>query len=183
MMVDAMWAKEHALVRPGLVARLIPHGSLWPSRLPAIFLIVLILTGCGAINPGKFKGIERTDSDENYYLLKNLWLTAGSAAHPRQDFDHTVQESVNLVFVPANEKNHYVSRTKWIDPSGQEYRVIRQTHEKTTDEREGDARPKGGTTRLHSVSTKELYAHKPGLWKVELYLDDVLARRLTFSVF
>jgi len=183
MMGEAMRTKEHALLRPRAVARLILQRHLCLIPLSVVLLLVLILTGCGVINPGKFKGIEKTASDENYYLLKNIWLTAGSAAHPRKDYDHVVQESVNLVFVPANEKNRYVSKTRWIDPSGQEYRVIRQTHEKVKEEKEGEKRPRGGTPRMHSMSTKELFEHKPGLWKVELYLEDVLARRLSFSVY
>ena len=40
--------------------------------------------GCGVINVGKWKGIETTSSDENTYLLKDAFLTAGSAALPEE---------------------------------------------------------------------------------------------------
>jgi hypothetical protein len=147
-----------------------------------IAALCLTFTACSAINPGKWKGIEKTSADEHYYLLKNLWLTAGSAALPREHFDHTMQETVNLIFVPANEKNYYVSKTVWTDPNGVEFRTIRQTHDKKSEEDKGEDSKKGGKQRVHSMPLQELYKHKPGMWKVELYLDDQLARRLKFSV-
>ena len=36
-----------------------------------------------------------------------------------------------------------------------------------------------GSTRM---PVKRLYDHKKGRWKVELYIDDDLARRMTFTV-
>ena len=41
---------------------------------------------------------------------------------------------------------------------------------------------RSSTPRIHTVPTKELYDHKPGMWKVSLYLDKQLVRRLTFLV-
>jgi hypothetical protein len=143
---------------------------------------VLILSGCGAINLGKYKGIERTDSDENYYLVKNIYLSAGSSAIPKTYFDHTVHGSVNVVFTANNEPNHYVSKTIWYDPTGAEFRTIRQTHDKKVEGDKGEWEPKGGATRIHSIPLKDLAQRQTGLWKVELYMDDKLARRLTFTV-
>jgi len=145
-------------------------------------LVAVILAGCGVINPGKWKGIETTGKDESYYLVKNIFLSAGSAAHPRDSFDHAVHDSVLLFFVPSNEKNHYVARTVWRDPSGQEFRTIRKTYDSKVEGDKAIARPKGGSTRVHAMPVKELWEHKPGLWKVELFIDDVLARRLPFRV-
>jgi hypothetical protein len=159
------------------------HGSrrVMIRNLIAI-LIVLGAAGCGAINPGKFLGIQHTDSDEQYYLIKRVCLTAGSTAHPRTFFDHTMQDAVHLVFVPATEPNHYVTKTIWYDPDGHEFRTIRQTHDKQAETARGFERPKGGTTQIHMMPLAELYKHKPGLWKVELYIDNKLARRLSFTV-
>jgi len=148
----------------------------------AFLLTALTISACGVINLGKWKGIEKTAADENYYLVKKIFLTAGSASQPRYLFDHAMQESVNLVFQPASEKNVYTAHTIWFDPAGQEYRTIRQTYEKRLEEREGAERPKEGATRVHSMATNELFQHKPGLWKVELYLDDKLVRRFNFEV-
>jgi hypothetical protein len=126
--------------------------------------------------------LERTDSDENFYLVKDATLTAGSAAHPRREFDHNLQEAVVLLFTPTHDKNQYVSKTIWYDPAGVEYRTNRQTHSKRQDEEQGLPSKKGGVTRLHVMPLKELWEHKAGVWKVELYIDDVLARRISFSV-
>ncbi|MEW6349223.1 MAG: hypothetical protein AB1646_09185 [Thermodesulfobacteriota bacterium] len=143
---------------------------------------VLMLSGCSMLGLGKFKWIEWTSSGEKYYLLKNCFLAAGNSLSPRQSFDHNMYENVSFCFVPANEKNHYVSKTLWYDPSGLEFRAIRQTHDKQQETKRGSERTPQGTTRIHSLPLKELYEHKRGLWKVELYLDDVLARRLPFTV-
>ena len=143
---------------------------------------VLVLAGCGAINPGKWKGIEKTSKDEQYYLVKDVFLTPGSAYISKQAFDHNMNDSVNLFFTPVNEKNHYVSESIWFDPSDQEFRTIRMTHDVQTESKQDLQRKKAGTPRVHTISTKELFNHKPGLWKVALYVDGNLARRLTFSV-
>ncbi len=149
----------------------------------ALFCIaVLLLSGCSALGLGKFKWLEWTTSAEKYYLLKNGFLAAGSSLNPRDSFDHHMYDNVSFCFVPANEKNHYVSKTLWYDPLGQEFRAIRQTHDKQQETKRGTERNPQGTTRIHSIPLKELYEHKPGLWKVELYLDDALARRLPFTV-
>lgn len=147
-----------------------------------VILVVLATTGCGMINPGKFIGIEHTDSDEQFYLIKKLWLTAGSTAHPRTFFDHAMQDGVYVVFVPANEPNHYVTKTVWYDPMGNEFRTIRQTHDKQAETAKGIDRPKSGSTLIHMMPLQDLWKHKPGLWKVEVYIDNKLARRLTFNV-
>jgi hypothetical protein len=154
---------------------------------PLIYIAIMVLPlltsfGCGAINVGKLKGIERTASDEQYYLLKDIFLTAGSAAHPRDSFDHTMNETVNLVFIPKNETNEYTAESRWYDPNDQEYRTERKTYDVKAESKEGFQRTKGGTTRVHSMSTTELANHKPGLWKVALYLNGKLARRMPFSV-
>ncbi|MBI5248058.1 MAG: hypothetical protein HY912_01065 [Desulfomonile tiedjei] len=135
-----------------------------------------------AINPGKWKGVEFAGAGEQYYLVKDIFLTAGSAAHPKDSFDHTMNDTVNLVFIPKNEKNEYTAETRWYDPNDQEYRTIRTTYDAKAEGREGMERKKGGSTRVHSMPTRELVNHKPGMWKVALYLDDKLARRMTFSV-
>jgi hypothetical protein len=152
------------------------------SMLLVACLIGLVLSGCGVINPGKFKWIERTDKDEKYYLVKSAILTAGSVALPREHFDHAMQNSVNLIFKPAQERNYYVSKTVWYDPEGNEFRTIRQTHSKKTEGDKGVRHPKGPVTRVYTMPLYDLWKHKPGLWKVELFIDDQLARRLTFTV-
>jgi hypothetical protein len=156
------------------------------ERLAFWLMIFVVMAagsfGCQAFNPGKFKGIERTDPDEKYYLLKKIALTAGSTAHARTSFDHTMQDVVNVIFTPANEQNNYVTKTVWYDPSGLEFRTIQQTHILRDEQDKARDRPKGGSQRVHSMPLKALYKHKPGLWKVELFIDDQLARRLTFNV-
>jgi hypothetical protein len=149
-----------------------------------LLVLILLASGCSAINPGKWKGIVKTAPDEKYYLVDNVFLTSGSSAYPKTAFDHNMNDVVNLFFAAKNEKNHYVAETKWIDPTGEEYRTIRTTHDvqqeskKSMDQRHISK----GTTRVHTVTTKELYDRKPGLWKVVLYLDGELARRLEFTV-
>jgi hypothetical protein len=91
-------------------------------------------------------------------------------------------DTVNLYFIPKNEKNVYKAESVWFDPMGQEYRTIRQTYDLQQETKKGDDRQKGGSTRVHTMTTRELYNHKPGLWKVALYLDDQLVRRLSFTV-
>lgn len=145
-------------------------------------LVAMCSVGCQAINPGKFKGIERTAGDEKFYLIKKIALTAGSTAHARTNFDHTMQDTVNVIFVPANETPNYVTKTIWYDPSGLEFRTIRQTHVLRDEQDAAHERPKGGSQRIHSMPLKALWQHKPGLWKVELFIDDQLARRLSFNV-
>lgn len=145
-------------------------------------IVATCALGCNALGLGKFQPIVRTSSDENFWLLKKIALTAGSTAHARTNFDHTMQEVVNVIFVPANEKNNYVTKTIWYDPSGQEFRTIQQTHVLREEQDKAHDRPKEGAQRIHSMPLKPLYQHKPGRWKVELFIDDQLARRLTFTV-
>jgi hypothetical protein len=151
-------------------------------RLLALATIALVFTGCGMFNLGRWKGIERAAADEQYYLVKDMFLTAGSAYHPKEAFDHNMNESINLFFIPKNEPNTYVAESIWYDPDGQEFRKIRTTYDLQRETKKGDERKSTGTTRVQTISTKDLYDHKPGLWKVALYLDHRLVRRLTFSV-
>ena len=155
-------------------------------RLDVSFCVVLVIIlfsgGCGAINVGKWRGIERTDPDEAYYLVKDVFLTATSAFSPKEIFDHNLNESVHLYFIPKDEKPTYVVESVWQGPDGQEYRTIRTTYDKVREEKKGIERTSKSTPRIHSMPTKELYAHKPGMWKVSLYIEKQLVRRLTFLV-
>jgi hypothetical protein len=158
------------------------HGlcrCLWRSTAVAALLLIL---GCGAVNPGKWRGIEKTAPDEQYYLMKEVFLTGGGTAHPRENFDHNMHDVVSLFFMPANEKNTYVAESHWIDPDSNEYRTIRTTHDKQAEGKKGIERSHKGSLHAHTVTTGELFARKPGEWKVALYLDGKLARRLAFSV-
>jgi len=158
-------------------------GVLGMSLLRIALAATLVwLGGCGAINVGKWKGIERTGSDEEYYLAKDIFLTAGSAFSQRDSFDHNMHESINVFFVPRNETNTYIIETIWYDPAGQEFRTIRTTHDKQRESAKGDVRAPTGTTRVHSIPTKDLFEHKPGSWKVALYLDGKLVRKLDFTL-
>jgi hypothetical protein len=56
------------------------------------------------------------------------------------------------------------------------------TYDRQKESKKGDERQASGSTRVHTVATKELYDHKPGLWKVELYIEKDLVRRLPFSI-
>ncbi len=151
--------------------------------LVAAFLIpVTFLCGCGVINVGKWKGIEKTSADEKFYLAKEVFLTPGTAYGPKESFDHSMNDVVNLCFKPNNEKNHYVAESVWYDPKGQEYGTIRTTYDLREETKKDQERPKGGSMRVHTMSTKELADHKPGMWKVMLYIDDDLVRRLNFYV-
>lgn len=151
----------------------------------AIVAVLPLIAFCGCsqvLGIGKFKGIEKTAADEHYYLVKSPFLSGGSQAHPREDFDHKLQDNVVLSFTVPNEKHYYVTKSKWLDPSGHEFRTIRQTHDKKKENDQAEDRPKGGSRRFHSIPTKTLADHKTGLWTVELFIDDQLARRLTFTV-
>ncbi len=151
-------------------------------HLLALAAAALLFTGCGMFNLGRWKGIETAAADEKYYLVKDMFLTAGSAYAPKEAFDHNMNESINLFFIPKSEPNTYVAESIWYDPNGQEFRKIRKTYDLQQETRRGDERKSTGTTRVQTISTKELYDHKPGLWKVALFLDNRLVRRLTFSV-
>jgi hypothetical protein len=148
----------------------------------ALLVLQMLATGCTWVNLGKWRGIERVPADEQYYLLKDVLLTASSAYNPKEVFDHNMNDTVNLLFSPKNEKNHYVAESVWYDPSGAEFRTIRVTYDKKAEQREGMERPSAGSSRIHTIPTRDLYNHKPGIWKVALKLDGELARRLTFTV-
>lgn len=158
------------------------NASLSTVRLLTVLFVMCAMTGCGVLNVGKWKGLERTDSDEQYYLLKNCRLVSSSSARAKKYFDHALDDAVSLIFTPANEKNRYVTKSIWYDPKGQEYRTIRQTHDKTDENSEQLNRPKGGSTRIHSLPLMPMFNHGKGQWKVELFLDGELARRLDFHV-
>jgi hypothetical protein len=164
-------------------------GSGWkPNALRVVLLWValaitfVLLMGCGAINVGKFKGIEKAAGDEEYYLAKDIFLTAGSAANQRNSFDHNMHPSISLFFVPRTETNTYVAESVWYDPAGQEFKTIRTTYDKQRESKKGNERSLKGTTRIHTVSSGELFNHKPGPWKVALFLDNKLVRRLDFTL-
>jgi hypothetical protein len=150
--------------------------------LVSVLVSFLLTTGCGAFSLGKLKWLEHTASDEKYWLVKDVFLTAGSAYTRKDTFDHNMNDVVNLFFMPKDERNHYVAESRWIDPSGQEYRTIRTTYDIKEERKTGEDRDKKGSTRIHTMSTRELVNHKPGMWKVALYLNDELVRRLTFTV-
>jgi hypothetical protein len=154
---------------------------LW-SILFAIALSFMV-QGCSALNAGRWLGIVRTATDEKYYLLKEVFLTSGSAYTQKDAFDHTMNEVVNLFFTPRQEKNNYVAESIWTDPSGIEFRTIRTTYDVQVEQKkESGMSPRTGKQRVHTMSTREMFNHKPGLWKVALYIDGEMARRLTFSI-
>ncbi len=80
------------------------------------------------------------------------------------------------------KKPVYVTESRWYDPNDQEYRTIRVTYDRAEEGKKGITRAKEGTTRVHTIGTKELFDHKPGLWKVTLYIDGQLTRRQNFFV-
>lgn len=157
-------------------------ASLSTIRILAVLLMTWAVAGCGVLNVGKWKGLERTDADEQYYLVKNARLISSSSARPKTHFDHSLDGTVSLVFIPANEKNRYVTKSIWYDSEGQEFRTIRQTHDKSQEDPEQLERPKGGSTRIHTMPLEPMWQHKSGQWKVELYIDGKLARRIEFNV-
>ncbi len=143
---------------------------------------LFLIAGCGMFNLGKWKGIEKAAADEKYYLVKDAFLTAGSAYNRKETFDHNMNESVNLIFTPKMEPNTYTVESIWYDPNGEEFRKIRKTYDAQKETSKGEDRQASGSTRVHTMSTKEFYDHKPGLWKVELYIEKDLVRRLPFSI-
>ncbi len=158
-----------------------------PKWIKVFFYFFAVMTflssgGCSAINVGKWRGIERAAPDEAYYLVKDVFLTATSAFNRREIFDHNLNESVHLFFVPSYEKPTYTVETVWIDPDGQEYRTIRTTYDKNKEEKQGIERGRSAAPRVHTMPTRELYEHKPGMWKVALYIEKQLVRRLNFMV-
>jgi hypothetical protein len=153
-------------------------------RTVSIFLLACLVsvTECGAQSPGQWQPLVPNRPGESHWLVKDMFLTAGSAYTQKTSFDHAMNEAVNLFFVPRDERNHYVAHSRWIDPLGREYRTIRTTYDIQEERKSGEDREKKGTTRIHTMSTRELVNHKPGMWKVELYLNDELVRTLTFTV-
>lgn len=160
--------------------------SLVQARVSLSLVLLLTvmghLSGCGALNLGKWRGIETSDADEKYYLVKDAFLTASSAALRRDNFDHTLQPTINLIFKPATEPGHYVTKSVWINPKGEEFKTIRETHDRQQETKQGIQRDKDGSTRIHTISTQDLWTEGEGIWTVELYIDDELARRLEFTV-
>jgi hypothetical protein len=151
-------------------------------RYALLIMSIMLITSCKTFLPNPIHLIVQTYSDEQYWLVKNVVLSAGTLTRPKKDFDHTIQDAVVLTFVPTQEPNKYESKTVWKDPSNVKFRTIRQTHDVQVEAKKAEFREPKGTPRVHSMPTKVLYDHKPGLWTVELYLDNRLARRLTFTV-
>lgn len=146
----------------------------------AVVSAILMSSGCSNIPVG----LSPSADGEKFYLVKDVYLTPGSAYYAKDVFDHGMNDVINLCFTCRNEKNHYVVKTIWYDPAGQEYRTIRRTYDIT---REGQKaitprRHNEGTPRVITVSVGELYDHKPGRWKVDLYLDGEMAKGLEFTV-
>lgn len=148
----------------------------------SLIVTFLLAFGCGAINAGKWLGVQKSDPDVKYYLVKDTVLTPGSSYLSKEFFDHNMNEVINLLFTVVNEKNHYVAESRWIDPIGVEFRTIRTTHDRQQEGKQDIDRRATGTTRMHSIFTKPLFDHKPGQWKVELFIDGELARRMPFTV-
>jgi len=100
-----------------------------------VFIVGIFSTGCsslgGALGLGKYRGIERTASDEAFYLVKEIHLSSGSIQTPKENFDHATNETVNLVFIPKNERPVYVTKSVWYDPNDQEFRTIRATYDRS----------------------------------------------------
>ena len=142
----------------------------------------LLFAGCGMFNLGKWKGIEKASADEKYYLVKDVFLTAGLAYNRKEAFDHNMNESVNLFFIPKMEQNTYVAESSMVRPQRRRISQNKKDLRRAERDKKGDDRQASGTTRVHTMPTKELYDHKPGLWKVALYLENDLVRRLTFSI-
>lgn len=141
---------------------------------------ILLLTGSGGVGLRKHEGIERTGSDEAFYLVKEFHLSSRSLQTSKKTFDHLRDETINLVFVPRTSV--HITEGRWYDPDEQEFRIIRHVYDRSEETKKAIERPKGGATRVHSIPTKELYDHKPGLWKVVLYIDNQLAGTQTFFV-
>jgi hypothetical protein len=145
------------------------------TRKSTVLLLMFLLhSGC---IPGPPPG---PHVEQKYWLVKDVYLAAGSTH--KELFDHSVHETASLCFIPSNERNHYVAETKWYDPSGQEFRTIRQTYDLNAEQKKGEGRTKGGAIRIHAMSAAEMAKHKTGIWKVELYIDDELVRPLNFFV-
>jgi hypothetical protein len=154
----------------------------WWGVLCAIVLLFMV-QGCTALNAGKWLGLLKTGKDEKFFLVKDAFLTSGSAYNQKDSFDHSMNEAINLFFTPRQEKNNYIAESIWTDPNGIEYRTIRSTYDiQVEQKKETGMSPRAGKQRVHTISTKELFNHKPGMWKVTLFIDGELARRLTFTV-
>ncbi len=83
-------------------------------------------------------------------------------------FDPSRHDFVYLLIVIENVRRRVPARTRWIDPFGQEVKVIRS---------EIDAMSVDRITSVvhvtHSLATTVMRG-QPGRWKVELYLDETL---------
>jgi hypothetical protein len=160
------------------------HSAIHKFMVFCIILpgLALLCHACGAVNLGKWRGVEVTPTGEKFYLVKDVFLTGGSVYNRKELFDHTINDVVSLYFTPKDERNRYVAESIWYDPMGVEFRTIRQTYDVKEENKSGEERAKSGTTRIHSMSTEEMAKHKPGMWKVALFLDGELVRRLSFTV-
>ncbi|MEW6349222.1 MAG: hypothetical protein AB1646_09180 [Thermodesulfobacteriota bacterium] len=159
--------------------------SRWWILGLAVSAATALMAGCSIPRlptPHPSSLIEETDPDEQPRLVKDFFLSSGSIWNHKKTFRKDMEDVVVLYFVPSNEPPRYVSKTVWYDPMDIEYSAKRQTHDLQEESKTGEQRDPKGTRRSHSVSVRALHDHKPGLWKVELFLDDVLARRKRFSV-
>ncbi len=145
---------------------------------------VSVLSGCQALGLGDFLWIKRPTKEENFWLVEKVCVSPSSSYMEKKAFDHNLNPVVNVLFTPKNEKNHYIAETMWTDSLGEEFRTIRTTHDLQLEGKKSIDRRNifQGTPRIHTMPTKTLYEHKPGLWKVKLYLDQKLAQILEFSV-
>jgi hypothetical protein len=158
------------------------HRKCLHGIAATIVAALFVVSGQSCINIGPIKPLVIPPPDERHYLLKQVFLTPNSVYNAKEVFDHNMNETVNLMFSPKDEKNSYVAESIWYDPSGNEYKTIRITYDKKREQREGIERTGSSTSRIHTMPTRELYNHKPGMWKVALKLDGELARRLNFTI-
>ena len=54
----------------------------------ALSTMIPLLTGCGAVNLGPFTPWVTTPASEQFYLLKESFLSSGSQSRRRETFDH-----------------------------------------------------------------------------------------------
>lgn len=112
-------------------------------------------------------------------LLKEFHLNPASIRTHKGTVYYLTNEFVSLVFVPRNEKPSYIAESRWYDPTDQEFRTIMVAYDRPE---QTEKSPESGYFRVHSMPARELYDHRPGMWKVALYIDNQLAGTQTFFV-
>ena len=148
-------------------------------KLGALTGIILMMFSISSVSAMAAEKKSEAAGEESG-LLKEFHLSAASLQTRKRNFDHHTDETVNLVFVPR--KSVHIAESRWYNPNDREFRIIRHVYDRAKEPKKAIERPKGGATRVHYIPTKELYDHKPGLWKVALYIDNQLAGRQTFLV-